>query len=840
MQKFTFKCTVLSIAIYSLLYSQFNLAEDFFDPSLIEGVSDQNKYIDLSVFNKGGQAEGTYLSEIYLNSNYVIQQRVRYSHAEGGNQLLPALSKADYVKFGVLPNATPAFMNIPDDEIIKNISTVIPDAFAKYNFEQNRLDISIPQQYVHRVAQGTVAESQWDDGISALFANYNYSGASTKTDGISGYQNNSYLNLRSGLNIGPWRLRNYSIYSHSNHTEKWQNINTYVERDIKSIKGRLVIGDSYTPSDMFDSFSFRGAQLASDDAMQPTSLRGFAPVVRGIAQSNAQITIRQNGSIIWQSYVPPGPFMINDLYPTAASGDLEVTIKEADGTVRTFIQPFSSVPIMLREGRFKYSLTVGEYRSRSKGDKTPSFLQATGIYGLPYTSTIYSGVITSKHYNSLLLGLGKSLGDLGSISFDATIANAKMLGENNTGGSFRFQYSKEVLSTGTSFSLAGYRYSTSKYRDFSEANGYYENTPIYYSNGTLDEDEIRKGYAIWRNGQRKRDRLQLSINQTLGDYGSLYVTGYQQQYWSNSGKERSLNLGYNKSYKGINYSFNYSYSKDMYYGRKDQTFSLTMQIPLDFIHSNTWLNLSTSSDDKGNNTTTAGISGTVLEDNNLSYNLQQGYTNRGVGSSGGASVDYKASFGEYQVGYNYTRYTQQVNYSAMGGIVVHPHGVTFSQPLGETIALVRAKDADNVKVIGNPGISTDRWGNAIVPYVSPYQRNDLSLDTSSLGARADISTNTRTVVPTRGAIVLANYPTSIGYKVFVTLQGVNIPFGAKATVSNNGVVSTGIVDDGQKVYLNGAPIEGTISVSWADGHCEAPYKLVDPQSDIISVSVQCN
>lgn len=830
------------MVVYSLQHSQLIFADDYFDPSLIESVSHQTNHVDLSIFNAGGQAEGIYSSEIYLNGNYALTQKIRYEHASGSNRLLPMLTKADYIKLGVLANATPAFMKTANDEVVKDISTLIPEAFVKYNFEQNRLDISIPQQYVQRIAQGTVDESQWDEGINALFTNYSYSGSSTKIDGLSGTQNNAYLNLRSGLNIGPWRLRNYSIYSHSNDTDKWQNINTYLERDIKSLKGRLVIGDSYTPSDMFDSFSFRGIQLASDDAMQPTSLRGFAPIVRGIAQSNAQVTIRQNGSVIWQSYVPPGPFLINDLYPTAASGDLEVSIKEADGNVRTFIQPFSSVPIMLREGRFKYSLTAGEYRSRAPGDKTPSFAQATGIYGLPYTTTIYGGAITSSRYNSVLLGIGKSLGEIGSISADVTMANAKMRGENNTGGSFRFQYSKEVLSTGTSISLAGYRYSTSKYRDFSEANGYYGNSPIYSGGSTIDEDELRRGYNAWRNGQTKRDRLQISINQTLGDYGSLYVTGYQQQYWGRSGKEQNLNLGYNKSYKGVNYSFNYSYSKDMYYGHKDQTFSLNIQIPLDFIRSNTWLNLAANADDKGNNTSSVGVSGSVLADNNLTYNVQESYTNRGVGTAGSASVDYKASFGEYQIGYNYTRYTQQVNYSAMGGVVVHPHGVTFSQPLGETIALVRARDADNVKVIGNPGISTDSVGNAIVPYVNPYQRNDLSLDTSSLSARVDLSTNTKTVVPTRGAVVLANYPTAIGYKIFVTLQGENIPFGAKATVNNNGNVSTGIVDDGQKVYLSGAPVEGVITVNWAGGQCRAPYKLNESTVDknIIALSAQCN
>ena len=145
----------------------------------------------------------------------------------------------------------------------------------------------------------------------------------------------------------------------------------------------LSAGDGYTQSGVFDSVNFRGVQLYSDDSMLPESVRGFAPVVRGIAQSNAQVTIRQGGNIIWQSYVPPGPFVIDDLYPTAASGDLDVAVREADGSVHQFIQPFSAVPVMQREGQFKYALAVGQYRAANDQDKEPTFLQTTLSYGLP-------------------------------------------------------------------------------------------------------------------------------------------------------------------------------------------------------------------------------------------------------------------------------------------------------------------------------------------------------------------------------------------------------------------------------------------------------------------------
>jgi outer membrane usher protein len=68
----------------------------------------------------------------------------------------------------------------------------------------------------------------------------------------------------------------------------------------------MTLGDSSTDADVFEGVPFRGAMLASDDDMLPESLRGYAPVVRGIARTNAQVIIRQNGYEIYQTYVAPG------------------------------------------------------------------------------------------------------------------------------------------------------------------------------------------------------------------------------------------------------------------------------------------------------------------------------------------------------------------------------------------------------------------------------------------------------------------------------------------------------------------------------------------------------
>lgn len=820
-------------------------AEDYFDPDSIEKRGGQADAVDLSSLERpGGQVPGAYRSEVYLDGNYVADRTLNFTAGENG--LVPEISKEDLVAWGVRPDATPAFARSGNGNLSQPVGVFLPDSRIRYDFPQRRVDISIPQEYVRQSAQGSVSPDEWDDGLPAAFLNYAYTGASSRSDFREGTGHNNYLNLRSGVNLGAWRLRNYSSWSDSERSRRWNSINTYLQRDVKSLRAQFVAGDSYTPSDVFDSFAFRGVQLMSDDNMLPESLRGFAPVVRGIAQSNARVTVRQDGNVIYQAYVPPGPFAISDLYPTSSSGDLSVSVREADGTVRQFTQAFSAVPIMQREGRFKYSITAGKYRVAAEADyarREPGFVQATGIYGLPHATTLYGGTLVAGDYTAGSLGVGKGLGSLGSVSVDGTWAQAELDDFDRRGASFRFQYSKDFTDSGTTFTLAGYRYSTSGYLDFNEANGYYDSLPLNPRADELTESDqalAQRAYARWRDQHNKRSRAQLNINQTLGDYGSVYMSAYQQQYWGISGRENNLNFGYSVSVKAVNYSLNYAWSESPYYSQKDKVISLAVQIPFDRFLPTSWLNLSGSQASHGASVASAGISGTALADNNLSYNVQQGYASRGTGATGSATADYKAASGEYQAGYNYTRQTRQLNYGVMGGVVVHHYGLTLSQPLGDTLALVRAEKAADIRVENNTGVYTDGRGYAVVPYLSPYRRNAVRLNTSTLADNVDITTDTRMVVPGQGALVLADFPTRYGQKIMLTLNAsVPVPFGASAVVTSGSQTSSGIVDDQRQVYLSGVPSRGTVKVTWQGGHCEAPYDTRTDEPVVHLMTAEC-
>lgn len=810
--------TVRSLKIVSFLTGVYffiipvSSAEDYFEPSALEPIRSSNQHIDLSVFEKpGGQLPGVYLVDIYTNDRLIDSSEINFAFNKD-DKLTPQIPLHLIRNMGVKISAFPKLHSLSDGQVINDLGEYIPDLSTTFDFNRQQLRFSIPQAALNQDARGYIDPSRWNDGIPALLVNYSFSGANRWGSASGENRNSYYLNLRNGVNLGAWRLRNYSTYNHSDRNGgKWDSISTYLQRDVKSIKSQLLVGDIHTDYDIFDSVPFRGVKLATDTSMLPDSLKGYAPVVRGIAQSNAQVSIKQNDYVIYQTYVAPGAFAIEDLYPTSNSGDLEVIIKEEDGRERRFIQPYSSVAIMQREGHLKYSFSAGKYRSNNKENRELNFGQITAIYGLPYNTTIYGGILTAQHYTALASGIGHSFGSLDSLSTDVIWAESELIDKSkNTGSSWRIQYSKNIDTTNTSITIANYRYSTEGYYSFEEVN---EESNTY----------------TWNN-KKKRNKFQIDIMQPIGKYGSLSFGGYRQDYWKTSNSETTLNSNYHFGYKGINYSVSYAYSKEKESNLTDHLFAFSVQIPLSQRqnHAN-WLNYNLNTNRDGDVSQLVGINGIAFEDRSLNYSIQEGYANRGVGNSGNLMLNYRGTYGNVNVGYNHSRHQQQINYGLQGGLVIHQGGATISQPFGETFALVNIPDTRGIAVLNQPGVKTDIFGYTVVPYIAPYRENHISIDPLSLNEDVDIDVTTQTVIPTQGAVTLVNFSSRIGRRVLITLiyQDKPVPFGASVTYIDQKDKTYIVGADGQ-VYMSGIADKGKINAAWGKNtgqSCKAKFIL---------------
>ena len=348
-------------------------AEYYFNPRFLS--NDLAESVDLSAFTKGREAPpGTYRVDIYLNDEFMTSRDITFIADDNNAELIPCLSTDLLVSLGIKKSALldnkehSAEKHVPDNSACTPLQDRLADASTEFDVGQQHLSLSVPQIYVGRMARGYVSPDLWEEGINAGLLNYSFNGNSinNRSNHNAGKSNYAYLNLQSGINIGSWRLRDNSTWSYnsgssnSSDSNKWQHINTSAERDIIPLRSRLTVGDSYTDGDIFDSVNFRGLKINSTEAMLPDSQHGFAPVIHGIARGTAQVSVKQNGYDVYQTTVPPGPFTIDDINSAANGGDLQVTIKEADGSIQTLYVPYSSVPVLQRAGYTRYALAMGE------------------------------------------------------------------------------------------------------------------------------------------------------------------------------------------------------------------------------------------------------------------------------------------------------------------------------------------------------------------------------------------------------------------------------------------------------------------------------------------------
>ena len=161
--------------------------------------------------------------------------------------------------------------------------------------------------------------------------------------------------------------------------------------------------------------------------MLPPDLRGYAPQITGVAQTNAKVTVSQNNRIIYQENVPPGPFSITNLFNTL-QGQLDVKVEEEDGRVTQWQVASNSIPYLTRKGQIRYTTAMGKPTSVG-GDslQQPFFWTGEFSWGWLNNVSLYGGsVLTNRDYQSLATGVGFNLNSLGSLSFDVTRSDAQL------------------------------------------------------------------------------------------------------------------------------------------------------------------------------------------------------------------------------------------------------------------------------------------------------------------------------------------------------------------------------------------------------------------------------
>lgn len=777
--------------------------------------ADDKENIDLSQFEKKGFIPpGVYVVQVDINKKKLPNSwSIEWVKAnnESGSQI--CLTKKDLLLFGFADDFIQSLHAAGEQGCLDFSSK--PELIIRLDKAEMVVTIVAPQAWMKYQATNWTPPEFWDDGIAGMILDYNvYASQYAPDDGDKNQSVSSYGTL--GFNLGAWRLRSDYQYDKSYEDGHSTNSNssmdrTYLFRPIPSIASKLTLGQYDLNSDLYDTFHFTGASLESDDNMLPPDLQGYAPQISGIAQTNAKVTVTQNGRMVYQTTVPPGPFNIADIGDTF-QGQLDVTIEEEDGRKNTFQVGSSSIPFLTRKGQVRYKASTGKPTSVGHTDvNNPLFWTSEFSWGWTGNTSLYGGVLlTAEDYQAATVGVGVNLNSFGSLSFDVTRAQATLQTDNNEnnedqrGYSYRVNYAKRFESTGSQVTFAGYRFSDKEFVTMSE-------------------------YLSARNGDdstnNQKENYVLSFNQYIEPLAmNAYLNLTRNTYWDESASTSytvSISRNFDISgFKGISSSL--SVGRSTWDDKEETQYYLSFSIPLEQNRSLSW-----SMQKNGSDSLSQTVSYYDSSDRDNSWNI----------SAAGDESDFRKAEPTFRGSYqHYSPYgrlsvngsVQPNEYRSMtagwnGSFTATRHGMALHDNTNGNNARMMV-DTDGIAGVplSDRRTVTNQMGIAVTNSVSNYTTSTVRVDSDKLPDGIDINNSVFNTTLTEGAIGYVKLNTTQGYQIvgIVRLANGRFPPLGVTVVDTASGKNVGLVADDGYVYLSGIQEDSKLRLQWGENTCE--------------------
>lgn len=767
--------------------------------------------IDLSQFsNPDFIAPGDYLTDITLNGRKLSgQYLIKFIEENKGTSSLcitPEMVQLFALKTKIgdelLLNKHQQCIELPE-------STDMNYRFDKAN--QNIL-FSIPQAWLEYDDPYWVPPAQWENGITGAFIDYNlfvnYSAPKNTSESISGSSNGT-----TGVNLGAWRFRADYQYQYNrsqgraNERFDWTQI--YAFRAFPELGAKLLLGESYLKTDIFDSFRFVGASFFSDNRMLPPSLRGYAPQVTGIAKTNAMVIVSQNGRVIKQTRVAPGSFNIQDI-TEAVQGTLDVTVEEEDGSKITYQVTATSLPFLTRQGQFLYKFSTGETSQFGRSLRVePRFFSGEVSYGILGNTSLFGGLIatiSNNDYQAVNIGIGQNMNQFGAISFDITRAYAKLDNFGSySGNSYRLNYSKRFESTNSQVTFAGYKFSEKEFLTMPQY--------IEAANGALDFRRDKNVYTA-------------SFNQYISPLDvTLYLNASHYQFW-NSESTTTFGMSLSKLFTVgniKNISATLSLNKIKYQETDDNQAYLSFSVPLenggsmsyDGQYANGDRNFGQSvayySENKDNNYWSTRVGGNKQQLGRMepsisgSYQYSSPYGVLNVNATENVNA-YRSLGGSWYGSLTATKY----------GAAMHRNGTN-----NEPRVMIDSGDISGISIDNGQSV-TNHFGIGVATSLNSFSNSDVYIDMNTLPEDVDVNDSIIGKTLTEGSIGYQTIRANQGKRVLAIVRlenGKYPPLGTSVTEISTGR-EVGIIGDNGIVYLTGINPDEKYTVKWASGSNE--------------------
>jgi len=638
-------------------------------------------------------------------------------------------------------------------------------------------------------------------GGRAAMLNYSMFGTHNQYDDENADRFQSTLEM--GFNAGDWIVRSAQFISDGSDQDfDIDSSYTYAQRTFTDYGVMVQGGQINVANSRFSIPSIYGVQMMPDTALLPQN--GTGVEVSGIARyPQARVDIRQGGQLIYSTLVPAGPFNLDDVPLANLNTDLNVTVTETDGS----------------ENRF--TVAASTFRSNHVG-RAPGFTMAVGRvedmedsrYENPWVVSANNGWSINKRMNFLAgmvmadnhyYGFSGNIDTVpmqnlyASLGFLASIDNQTQTDGNKT--TLDLGYS---LPYGIGISLGG-SYGTPDYREMQELYG--------------DEDDI---------SQTKYDS-NVGINWSNAMLGRFSLSYYRNESWNSEYDSRRFITSWSQTFKYFNVSVNWESDVSRNDSSDNDQFYVNVSIPLGRtgVTTSSWYRESEGRSSYGTramgslnaeNQYTVGVTqdhdeNTTSWDSSLNSNLH--YTNLALAAGGDNDSN--------------------TNYSAAlsGGIVAHGDGVTFSPyRVADTYAIASLdKPVAGVEIDTSRGaVWTDKWGQAVIPALSPFRESTIEVNTQSLPGNLDVRNGSTAIKASHGAVAKWEFATLSQRRVLLSINradGTPLPEGV-SIVNGAGEYVTTAPEDGV-IFLNDISASQQLYAKLDDGRCKLTYTLPEAE-----------
>ena len=619
-------------------------------------------------------------------------------------------------------------------------------------------------------------------------------------------------NTEVGFNAGDWIVRSRQVQTWQDGLSRSTHLQAYAQRTFASHQAVLQAGQINLYNPVLSGAQITGVQVLTEHALQE---QGQGALIQGIANSPAQVEVRQNGALIHSTVVPAGPFTLTDVRRLNTRSDVEVTVKESVGSERRFTVPAAMLGLGLPAPG--YSVAAGRVRNVGDAKGEDPWVVSGGWTGALHPQlTLGTGVLAASQYRSV----GASLGWLpwldSQIQLSTQVSNSQAQ-EKVSGVQTDLSWSQRL---GEQWSISA----ANSWRSI----GYRELEESTYARDDNNRDS------------RYRDQQSLNLGWSHPRLGAFSAGVSRSANFAGDSSSRAL-ASWGTSIGAVSLSASAEWQMG---GRQQQDNAVYLNISVPLGESRrlrSWVRNS-----GGENRTGLGLTEQI--DDQLSYRVSAEHDSSDHQVETTLGISALPRYSQLDVSYSRSD-AERSSYQggARGGVVLHGDGVTFSPyPVRDTFALVSVGDMSGIKLSTPSGpVWTDWQGQAVVPQVAAYGRSPVEVQTRSLPRNADINNGLAMISSGRGAVDRVEFGVGLTRRLLLTVsndQGAPLPAGASVSSAEGEFIT--LVQDGSQVFLPNVLGQSTLWITTPQGsRCQLRYSLpekADPSVYFETAPARCH